>query len=228
MGNIKTNGQITYTKAYLSIGFRKLLFPIDVRLFLNILPEEGYILEEDVFKIRRRFGGQITISGDIARKGDFRLAINSEKGFIGVDGPEPLSVVEEISTLTKVLEDRLQIDLESTASFYEFLADGSLKTTKPPLETFLQASEAFLPMAKISKAFGENVSFYGLRLASAGQEPNQPDFLDIRIEPNIVHTRNFYSFSATYRMSEFDKVAEFAKGFSSKLTDIIRILEQTE
>lgn len=228
MNGTKRDPSISYTRAYLSIGFRKLLFPIDVRLFLHLLPEEGYILEEGIAKGRRGFGAQLSITGNIATKGEFTLALNSERGFIGIDGPEPLSVADEIAVVAKLLQERLEVDLSSTASFHEFLADGSIKAGTPPLETFLQTSKAFSSVGKMGKALGEEVSLYGVRLASAGREPNQADFIDMRLEPNTVHTKNLYSFSAVYRRQAMDPVLDFAKTFADKLTGLVSALERRE
>ncbi|MDO8635760.1 MAG: hypothetical protein Q7R34_05870 [Dehalococcoidia bacterium] len=228
MNNPETSERITFTKAYSSIGFRQVLFPIDVKLLLNILPEEGYILEEDVAKIRHRFGPQISLSGDIARKGDFRLALSSEKGFIGIDGPDPESVLEEIVNIKKILQDRLEIQIDEMASFYEFLAEGSLKGAKPPIQTFPLVSKQLNLISMIAKILEENVSLYGLRLATSGQDPNRAEYLDFRLEPNVTSAMNLYSFSAVYRKKKFDLVAKFANSFTKKLRNFINLLERLE
>lgn len=221
--------QVIYKRAYLAIGFRGVLFPIDVGLLLKILPEAGYALAEDVARFALSGRAQaISIRGDnIARKGDFSLALNSDRGFIGVDGPGPQETAEEFSSLEEFLKEKLEVNLQEKATFYEFLAVGALPSNVTPLQTFASLSKE-LPITKtLTRVLGTEVALFGLRLVPLNQDPNQADWFDITLEPSVEHVARYYNFSGVFRRATREPVIEFAKRFSETILEIVSCLERS-
>lgn len=218
-------GQPWYTAAHISVGIRDVLFPLNVDLLLMLLPEAGYVVQANMPRARP-FRARLEVqAGDLARKGDFSLSLNSERGHLGVIGPDPTSVAEEFQTLLDFATARLGIEIEVHAAFYEFLAEGILQTGKSPLKTFASLSAKMQLFDGLTNLFRNQVGLYGVRLVRPLSQPNSPDWLELTIEPAILESEKNYAFNVVVRNSILEPTLDFAKSFAGLLTRVVGQLE---
>lgn len=217
---------VTYARAFLSSGFRDVLFPIDVALLLRVLPEAGFVLAGGMPRTIP-VGARLGIRADnVASKGDFQLALNSERGFIGLDGPAPELVTKEFIQLKGFFHERLGLAVDAKATFHEFLSSGSISGNRNPLETFTSLSQPLETLRRLKDSLGEDLALFGVRLSPSGQDPNRPDWTEIVIEPMVEQATQFYHFEVVYRRRNAKPVIEFAEGFGRTIEKLIGSLEE--
>ena len=219
--------KVTYTKAYLSFGFREMWFPIDTRLLLRYLPESGYAFTEPErigvipFKARLEIRGE-----DIARKGDLHLSIDTERQLIGIDGPDPETILSALKECEQFIEQRLSFKVESHVTFYELLADGYISLDKNVKELFREASSKLEFLQKVQDILGEQAELFGVRLGSSRERINDPDWFEIDLHPAIVtELPSSCEFSVVYRKPQREKVVKFAQGLPNILLKLIKYIE---
>lgn len=216
----------TYRRAYLSSGFRDVLFPIEVALLLRVLPEAGFVLAEGISRTYPLRARLIVQADEVASKGDFRLALNTERGYIGIGGPTPELATNEFVELKSFVHQRLGVDMDAKAAFHEFLCSGSIRGSRNPLDTFASLSQPLGALSNLQSLLGEAVALFGVRLSPPQQDPNQPDWTEIHIEPMVEQATQLYSFDVVFRRRNATPVIEFAKSFGESLGQLIKYLEQ--
>lgn len=210
----------------MSFGFREMWFPIDTRLLLRFLPESGYSFTEPERIGVIPFRGRLEIRGDIARKGDLRLSIDTERQYIGIDGPDPETTLNALKEFEQFIEQRLSFTVESHAAFYELLADGYISLDKNVKDLFREASLKLVFLQKVQDSLGEQAELFGVRFGSAKKRINDPDWFEIDLRPAIVtELPSSCEFSVVYRKPQREKVVKFTRDLPDILLKLIKYIE---
>lgn len=215
---------IRYRRVSLSVGYESILFPLDTGELIAALPEQGFILAEAI--PTPPLGARLDISGPVARKGDIILRVNTDRNYIGIDGLDPATVVNELDTLERFLDERLHFGSQDMSRYYELLADLIVHANRSPLATIAQVFKASSVIQEMGHVLGSQTANYGVRLVPQSGEPTSPEWFDIRIEPRVQQASEHYLVGVVYRSADRSKVAKFAQGLEETVTQLVRILEK--
>jgi len=208
----------------LSTRMNYVLFPFDTTELIDVLVKAGYTRTAPPPPFRRLKGARLGFTGTIARKGEIVIDINDERGFLGATSPSATSTIQGFDEVLQLAKTNLKVDLEGMAAFYEFIGNLEVETDLNALEKIGQLYEGNKPIEDFGKIMGEAVSHFSLRLAPKGENPNQTEWFDITIEPELIKTST-YRISAIYRSKDKSKVQKFIEEFEVKISKILDIIE---
>src|SRR5437899_6965889 len=144
-------------------------------------------------------GLRLGIVGVLAQKGENLVTFDPDRQIIAVDGVSAMDVLSSFKEIEEIIREEIQVDISDSVRFYEIISEHQITTNKSPkkvLENLPGLSEL---SAKISGFIGVDVSPFGLRLGSRGKNPNQEEWMDIRVEPVIVKADSQYYVAVVYR-----------------------------
>jgi len=217
--------QIQYQKLHLSVRYNTVLFPFDVTRFVQVLPESGYVVRDELVG-PVPFGARVRVTGSVAHKGEIVLAINMDRNSVGIDAIDVDTLVSEMDALEDLLLDRLGFDSQKSAFFYELLAEAEVSTDRSPAEVL---GSKFIQQGifrSLSTAIGEPTTNFGFRLVPTNANPNQPEWHDIRIQPDVARATTHYYLATVFRSAERSKVMDFASRLTGILSDALTELEE--
>ena len=208
-----------------SIRMNYVLFPFRTTELIDVLVKAGYTrtAPPPPPQLRRIKGARFGFTGTIARKGEIVIDINDERGFMGAASPSPALTIQGFNELLQLAETNLNTNLEGMAAFYELIGSLEVETDLNALEKIRQLSESTKPIEQFGKIMGEDVSLFSLRLIPKGKIPNQTEWFDITIEPDVMKTST-YRISVVYRSKDKSKVQKFIDELmlnTSKMLDTI-------
>lgn len=185
---------------------------IDLYEIAEILRNLGYTIT--VRLPPKGFKVSIGGSGPVAVKGNIIIDINSDKMIIGVSSPDPESCINEFITIEKAVASSIEILKE--AYFYELLAEIEVKTDMDPMNLLRKISPNNIVVQELSRALGEPLYVFGYRLTREGASPEEREWIDVEIVPNLgkrPHSSLYIAF--VYRSKELEKVIEIGKKLES-------------
>jgi len=216
--------KVRFTHVSLSVRYNTVLAPFDVLTLMRILPRIGYVPVPEVIG-PVPFGARINLDGIIGRKAELAIAVDSSTYTLGIQSPTPDNLCEEMSTLLTEVDKEFAINTSLTALFYEFLASGDTISGSDVLEAWERLFATTEVINDFSRAIGQKVSPYGVRLYPQGQEPNQPDWFEIQVLPSLHAPRKILSIQAIYRSHERQKVFTFVQEFTNLVDRIMEVVE---
>ncbi|MDO8673784.1 MAG: hypothetical protein Q7O66_20430 [Dehalococcoidia bacterium] len=216
----------TYQQLSLSVKYTSVLFPLDTLQFLRAVSKQGFIIPDSIEQVP--FGTRVEISGLIARKGDISVRVDSNRQVLGVQAPNVNSVLDEMDSIESLLKTELDLDSHALADYYELLASLTIKAGRHPLECWETHFAEAPILNKFSDVLGTDVSLFGVRLAVRGEVPNQPDWLEIRIEPSVQSPQKHHSVQIICRHSRRDEVFAFGRKLEDTLRNLISLVEQKD
>ena len=225
--NEKTNETklIQTLKFRVSLRMNYVLFPIDGRELIEALAQAGYKTQPFApFGARQR----LTLSGQFAQKGNVAIDGNSDRGTLGVTSTSPDEAIEALNEMASLLKKNLQIDVEEGSRFFEIIADYKIISCEKPIFAISKIFEKNRVLQEIGEILGQQTSLYTLRLVPANMEPNQEEWLDITIEPDVTKPNSRYLISVVFRSKKRETVERFGKELESKLTTILNLIEETK
>ncbi|TKJ30156.1 MAG: hypothetical protein CEE40_05785 [Chloroflexi bacterium B3_Chlor] len=219
--------QPTYNRLSLSVKYISVFLPFDIPGFLQVLREQGYFvtpsLEEATAAVP--FGARLGASGLVARKADVGIRVDGDRQILGVVAPNASTALTEMDSLESLLKDGTGVDSPGLAQYYEFLASLTVRAKVSPLESWNRHLADVPLVQQASRLMGMKVSPFGLRLAPVRQVPNQPDWCEIRIEPQVQSPRDSHYLEIVFRGANRDKVFAFVSGFEETLDGLISLVE---
>src|SRR3990170_2151988 len=113
------------------------IFPIDLRELRQALAKNGYelLLVEGIPPPPTR----ISFGGEIARKAETRVIVESNSGEIGIVGRSLHEVKASFEELTRVIDAELGISLQEKVKFYWCVVHYKINTGKTPLVEIAKA-----------------------------------------------------------------------------------------
>lgn len=212
-----------YRSLMLSLRYDTVIFPLDTSKLLSAVAERGFIAPESAEQppLGARFG----MRGTIARKGGVSLNVNSDQQTVGVSAQDVETLIDEFESIEQVIGDEFELSEGDMVLFHEFLASVAVNTGKQPLEEWAKQSEGIPIFGEFSQILGIEVAPFGVRIAPKGQEPNQTDWFDIRIEPSIQAPYGRYVVEAVYRHADRSMVMDFVGSLESILESLLKAIE---
>jgi len=206
-----------------SLRLNDVLFPIDARELADALTEAGYATPPQIPPAKARM--RIGFGGEIARKNGTVIDGNSDRGVLGVTAKSYDSASKCYDELKAIINDNLKINIEERSRFFEIIAEYKFESVKNPLESISKEFSETRILKDISDIFEHKTSMYSLRLASEGKIPNQEEWLDITIEPDIIKPDSIYNITVIFRSRQKTKVENFGKELEARLQKVIDAIE---
>jgi len=204
------------------ITLNTVIFPLTWHEFLNTLEKKGYELASQLpFPYPT---GRFSASGPIARKGKTSIFVNTGANIIRIFDISIKSAGEEFDELLKLLVSDYGVDLNAFARFYSFTASYKFNTDKQASQTISDFC-IFPSLGEISKIIGKDVIPFGFRLGAADVLPNDENWFDIRIEPDVLRN-DCYTIEIVFRNSDKEIIEEFINTIESNLNKIIDLIER--
>ena len=208
-----------------SLRFNYILFPFDVIELVKQLAKTGYkITIPPPPKITPK-NIRLTAKGRIAQKGDTEIELNDERGILAATSSSPELAIKCMNEVLQLMKNNLKVNLDEMAFFYELIGSFDIETDKNPLEIIAKINENEEYIDQFSKVLGENISNYTLRLVPRGQVPNQTEWFDVTIEPDVIEATSTYRTQIIFRSKEKIKVENFTQNLMRNITGIINIIE---
>jgi len=208
-----------------SVRFEFVLFPFDIIELLDNLIKIGYT--PMVPPLPRVSGQNVRLSakGKIAQKGEAEIELNDERGVLAVTCYSPNNAVKSLNEIIQLIKEKLDVDLTTKATFYEFMGNFEAKTDKNPLEIIQRVNEKNSCIEDLGKILGQKVSSFSLRLVPKGQVPSSAEWLEITIEPNIIKPNTTYRVLAICRSNDKAKMDVFVSSWMGIMVKIIETIE---
>jgi len=208
-------------EARYGVQLSRLIFPLDFRDFRLALAKNGYELSP--VRELPPPPARISFSGVIARKSETTIVADSEAGEIVVVGRSLQQAVASFGDLANVVATELGVDLHARVRLYSLIVHYRLETGKMPLKEIPKADNKEY-VSKFSSVMKEDLSSFSIRLSPRGEAPNQEDWFDIAIEPDVID-ENRYHIGVVFRNSRKEKTETFIKDLENNLLKLIAIIE---
>ena len=216
----------SHKMATLSVRYATVLFPFDVTKLLGLLPSLGYILADEVVSPLSRGFKVESVDGPVARRMNTVLRLHTRSLTLTVESPDISSCVDELTRIESLLQTELEVNNPELSSFYELVAEFAANAEKSPLEAWRTQLADVPVIAKLSKVVGRDLSAYGLRLTPTNSIPNQENWLDIRIEPQVLAPHREHLIHVIFRDCNRDEVERFARALETTLEQIVSLVEE--
>ena len=226
----KRNIQIKIERFHFSVRLKSIFFPLGLAELTPILSEIGYSVRKELAERipDLPLGGRIVIGGNIAEKKDtsqtFRL--DPDRGVVAIAGQDINGVIEDFSNLEKLVKDKVNVDLEAEASFYEFIAEGSATTGRDPTKVIAKLFEDSNLESQISKILGFSATNFGVRIVEQNRYVTEAQWFDLRIEPLVSKPNAVYTVNLTCRHPERANAVDAAKSLSKTVKNILVAMER--
>lgn len=206
-----------------SLRLKDVLFPIDGSELAEALARVGYSIQPKLPPARARM--RISFSGEIARKNGIAIDGNSDRGILGVTAKSYDSAMTAYDEVRAIISNELKIDIEERSRFFEIIAEYKFDSVKNPLASIGKAFGGTRTLKDMSDIFSHRTSMYSLRLVSEGKVPNQEEWLDITIEPDLIKPDSTYNIAVVFRSSQKKIVGQFGKDLETRLSRAIDAIE---
>jgi hypothetical protein len=206
-----------------SLRLSDVLFPVDGRELADALAHVGYSIQPGIPPARARV--RVSFAGEIARKNGITIDGNSDRGILGVTAKSYDSAMAVYEELRAILSNELKINIEERSRFFEIIAEYKFDSVKNPLASISKAFGGTRTLKDISDIFSHKTSMYSLRLVSKGKVPNQEEWLDITIEPDLIKPDSTYNIAVIFRSSQKKIVEQFGKELETRLSKAIDTIE---
>jgi len=205
------------------VRLSNVIFPIEFRELREALAKNGYELAGLPGPVPPR-PARISFSGGIARKGEHIVEIDSDLGTVGVIGKSIETTLEAFGELSRVIIDELGVKLDENARYYEVVAHYNLDTGKNPVRQIEKIIENNFHFKRFGEILGEPTSSFGVRLIPRGKIPNQEEWFDISIEPDILKA-HVYHIGVVFRSPDEKKIISLIKNLGKMLIDLVEVIE---
>lgn len=203
-----------------------IIFPIDGFELINALERAGYTIRVPIpLKPSPVPSVRLSFAGTLAQKGEIMVDGNAERGYLGVTGKSYASAIRGLSEVKEIVKEALKVDLNEGVRFHEIMAHFDLDSEQCPLEKIAQVFSGNEFLRKVDSILEQETSFFTLRFVSRGKVPNQEEWLDITIEPDLIKATTSYSISAVYRSADVSKFEKFGEQLESRILKLIDEIE---
>jgi hypothetical protein len=189
--------------------FMNVLYPIEIPVLLRLLPNIGYVVSRKVLK------GVVEPGEALAVKGNMELVFNQDNKTLGVEGREVSEVVDGFNELRSFWLEQCTPLPSAETHYIELGGQGVIESHNNPTDVFSEFWAKFEVMQKLSKTVGEDVVNFGLRLVPKNIDPNNTEWFDLRIQPQVISSANRYYINIVWRskdreaaLNNFGKVNE--------------------
>ena len=222
--------QIKIERFHLSVKLKSIFFPLEFAELLPVLEEAGYTVRKDIAEripdvplgIRAIVGGTIAEKRDAGQT--FRL--DPDRGVIAIAGQDVSGIIEDFSNLETLVKDKLNVDLQKEAYFYEFIVEGFATTGRDPTRVIAKLFQDSRLQSEISKILGFTATNFGVRIVEQNRYVTDSQWFDFRIEPHIPKPDMNYHINATYRHPKRANVVQTAKSLGETFEKLLSAIER--
>jgi hypothetical protein len=209
----------------LTVRYLGVLFPFRIESLGQVLPHLGFVVGED---IQPRFSARLSVSGTLATKGDLAVQINSERQYWGMIGHDHDHVITEFLAVEELIEDKLAFPSRQKAMFYEIQEQFFLEALpgKSPIAEIQHHFTQLPSLGRLGSLLGKPVANSGFHLVPPNVPPNNADWFEIRIEPDILQPELVYLVHAIFRNTKRDDVLALASRGPHLAEEAIRLIEE--
>ena len=197
------------------------IFPIDIRELRRALAKNGYELSP-VERLPPP-PTRVSFTGDVARKAETTVTVESDRGEIGVIGGSLQEAKDAFEELTRVIDSELGLSLYENVGYHWFVVHYKVDTGRVPHNGITKAENKDY-IAQFSRILGEDLSSFSIRLAPKDAIPNQENWFDIAIEPDILR-KNWYHVGVVFRNPDRGKTETFVRDLENKILRLIKVIE---
>jgi len=219
---VKAEANLRINRFRFSTRLNYLIFPIDGRTLAEALERAGFTVPKILPAPPR---ARIGFSGEMGRKGDLVLDGNSETQVLGVTAKSYESAMNGFAELKEAVSTCSGVDLDQEGRFYEIIVEFEINSAKSPLGSVEQVFRENQLLKNAGSILGEDVSLFTVRLVSKGKVPNQEEWLDVTLEPDILMPTKKYLVSVIFRSKDKSKVQAFGSDVDQKLVKLIGAIE---
>jgi hypothetical protein len=203
----------------MSIRTDFIFYPIDSNDFAQIIKTKGYELKEALQAIGPI---RLEIPGQLADKEGNQVILDTNMQILAVDGNNPKAILSIFNELENIIKEDMKINYYDNIKFYETVIDYHVYTENNPRKVIEEASQ----QDKIAEAFSEilnhPVSLFTLRFASKNNLPNNPEWIDVRLEPFVRRADKVYAFNLVYRSVDGKSVKTMLESVEDTIIHLIQ------
>jgi len=214
--------KIMTQEARCGVRLNYVIFPIDFRELRHALAKNGYELSSVGERIPSP-PARIRFSGDVARKGETSVIFESESGVVAVVGKSLQEVKDSFEELARVIDSELGVNLHGNIKYYSYNVHYKVDTGKTPRNEIAKAENKDY-IARFGQALGKDLSSFSIRLVPKDAIPNQENWFDIAIEPDVMNDK-LYHVGVIFRNPNKGKTERFVKDLENALLRLIGIIE---
>lgn len=208
-----------------STRLKSLFFPIDGRDLIEVVKKIGYQATPPPTPMPRGARVRLGLTGDFAKKEGITLDVNSDRGILGASADTSDLAIKAFDEFSALILDEFGIDLEKESRFYEIIAEVKFDSDENPLKSIADIFEGSPLVSKVGEILKHDVSLYTLRFVTKDKVPNQEEWLDITIEPDLLMPHQKYAVSVVFRSKDKSIVKSFGENLKSNLLQIIEAIE---
>lgn len=220
-------GETKIERFQFSVRLRGIFFPLGFSDIVQLIDMSGFAL---IGALRERpslpSGAQLVVAGRIAEKGDLKLNVEPDRGIINIEGKSIQDVLTEFDNMQELALKEFSVDFDAKRGFYETIGDFTILAKKDPIETMSKIYSDSKVLSAFRTILKEEIGNYGIRLVRKGQDSDQEEWLDYRIEPLIAKSRNAYYSNVIYRSKDKANVVKAARGMIEIIGKLIVAMEQ--
>lgn len=201
MAQASADIQVLVNRVTLIARFVAVLYPIDLGMLLDRLPESGWIVSRQLDPV----GGGETIN-ETPTKGNTKLRFDQSNKTLGVSGNNIDETLQGYQELMHLVNDPVQVGVDSDIHYVELQIIGRLESQRSPDEVFSawwsahsQVSDVGNFLASKMPSDSESMGQRGIRFASAGIDANRPNWAELTIYPDNIASNRRYYFNLIYR-----------------------------
>ena len=214
--------KIMTQEARCGVRLNYVIFPIDFRDLRYALAKNGYELSSISERIPSP-PARIRFSGDVARKGETSVVFESDSGSVIVVGRSLQEVKESFQELARVIDSELGVNLHENVKYYSYSVHYKVDTGKTPRDEIAKAENKDY-IARFGQVLGKDLSSFSIRLAPKDAIPNQENWFDIVIEPDVMNDKLYHA-GIVFRNPNKGKTERFVKDLENTLLRLIRTIE---
>jgi len=206
-----------------AVRLNYVMFPLEFRDLRNALARNGYELARIDGRIPPR-PARITFAGEIARKGEVAIDIDSGEGEIAVRGRSLDEAVTGFEQLSNVIRTEIGIDIDLNVWYYSLVAHYTLQTGTSPIHSIPKVVKDNPLFSRFNEILGEQTSMFSVRLFPTDKIPNRADWFDIAIEPDFLNA-NAYHIGVVFRNPDKSLIQGFVKNLKQVLFNLLKVIE---
>lgn len=211
-----------------AVRLESLFFPLEYGAVTDILKEQrGFNIEPSPRLPELPPGARLEVGGKIASRDDLKFRMHPERGVVGVDGKKIDDVLDEFQEVAHLFKEKLDVDLDDRARFYEFTCELFVVSSKETKKTLAELFSGFEHMKRFREIIGHDTVNYGIRLVPARTDPDSAHWFDYKIEPMVTNPNRTYYVYVVYRDKKDKKnaVMEAAKRLEETTKSLVKAME---
>ena len=217
------------TQANIMERFQAVLYPIDIGVLWDRLPELGWL-------VRRRMTQEGVISlRDAPSKGNTQLLLDQGNKTVGVAGNDLAEAIASFRELNGLLRELFDFPAEVSTDYVEFRYIGWIKNGSDPTEILAswwgdhnRSSHLGNKLARLLPSDAAALLPYGVRFAPNALDANRRNWVEVNITPQSIAGSHRYHFDLLFRNQDIETTMQVAESADEILNIALTTLEHPD